>query len=127
MNGTETSMILKNSFSVEVYIPMMTNGNILELMDSMRKQSQWISESKTRAANKTISMLLLIWLEDTLNHSKISRRNNRYKWPKLTNMFTYQSPTSVSGDIFFNKITIIGIRTMTAQAPTIASMIGTII
>jgi hypothetical protein len=70
MNGTETSMILKNSFSVEVYIPKMTNGNILELMDSMRKQSQWISESKTRAANNTISTLLSIWLEETLNHSK---------------------------------------------------------
>ncbi len=76
----------------------MTNGNIMELMDSMRKQSQWISESKTRAANKTISVLLSIWLEETLNHSKISWRNNRHKRPKLTNMFTYQSPTSVSGD-----------------------------
>jgi hypothetical protein len=81
----------------------MTNGNILELMDSMRKQSQWISESKTRAANKTIITLLSIWLEDTLNHSKISWRNDRHKWPKLTNMFTYQSPTSVSGDMFFQK------------------------
>ncbi len=79
----------------------MTNGNILELMDSMRKQSQWISESKTRAANKTISTLHLIWLEDTLDHNKISWRNNRHKRPKLTNMFTYQSPTSVSGDKFF--------------------------
>ena len=101
MNGTETSKILKDSFHVEVYIPNTTDGNILELMDSMRKQSQWISESKTRAANKTISTLLSIWLEDTLNHSKCSWRNNRYKRPNFTDMFEYQSPTSVSGDIFF--------------------------
>ncbi len=76
----------------------MINGNILELMDSMRKQSEWISESKTRAANKTIFMFLSIWLEDTLNHSKISWRNNCRLRPKLTDMFTYQTPTTVASD-----------------------------
>ncbi len=61
-------------------------------MDSMCKQSEWISESKTRAANKTSSTVFLIWLEDTLVHSKARKRNSIHSQPKLTSMFTYQNP-----------------------------------
>jgi hypothetical protein len=86
--------MLKNTFTVEVYIPKMIHGNILELMDSMWKQSEWISESKTRAANKTILMLLSIWLEETLIHSRSKKRNNCHLQPKLTSMFTYQNPVT---------------------------------
>ncbi len=67
-------------------------------MDSMRKQSEWISETKTRAPNKTISTLLSIWLEDTLFHSKAKYRNNCCLRPKLTHNFTYQSPTTAQSD-----------------------------
>ncbi len=67
-------------------------------MDSMRKQSEWISETKTCAANKTILMLLPIWLEDTLFYSKAKKRNNCHLWPKLTHNFTYQSPTTAQSD-----------------------------
>jgi hypothetical protein len=81
--------MLKNTFSVEVYIPNIIHGDILELMDSMRKQSEWISETKTRSANKTILMLLSIWLEDTLFHSKAKHRNDCHLQPKLTHNFTY--------------------------------------
>jgi len=70
MNGDETPKMLKNPFTVEVYIPKGIHGDILQLMDSMRKQSELISESKTPAANKTISTLLYIWLNDTQSHSK---------------------------------------------------------
>ncbi len=90
--------MLKNTFSVEVYIPNIIHGDISELMDSMRKQSEWISETKTRAANKTILTLLSIWLEDTLFHSKAKYRNNCHLRPKLTHNFTYQSPTTAQSD-----------------------------
>jgi hypothetical protein len=76
MNGNETSKMLQNPFTVEVYIPKRRHGDISQLMDSMRKRSEWISESKTCAANKTISRLLSIWLEDTLSHSKQEKRND---------------------------------------------------
>ena len=98
MNSVETSKMLKNPFTVEVYIPKEIHGDILQLMDSMRKQSEWISESKTRAANKTISRLLSIWLEDTLSHSKSKKRNDCNVRPTLTHTFTYQSPTSSEAD-----------------------------
>jgi len=94
MNGDETSKMLKNPFTVEVYIPKSIHEDILQLMDSMRKQSEWISESKTRAGNKTISTLLSIWLEDTQSHSKPKQRNNSNWRPMLTHHFTYQSPTT---------------------------------
>jgi len=93
MNGDETSKMLKNPFTVDVYIPKRIHKDILQLMDSMRKQSEWISESKTRAANKTISTLLSIWFEDTLSHSKPKQRNDDHWRPMLTHTFTYQSPT----------------------------------
>ncbi len=67
-------------------------------MDSMRKQSEWISESKTKAANKTISTLLSIWLEETLSHSKAKHRNDYNLRPKLQYYFTYQSPTTTLAD-----------------------------
>jgi hypothetical protein len=98
MNGGETSKMLRNPFSVEVYIPKIIQGDILELMDSMRKQSEWISESKTRAANKTISTLLSIWLEDTLSHSKAKNRNDYNLRPNLQHYLTYQSPTTTQVD-----------------------------
>jgi hypothetical protein len=98
MNGKESLKMLKNTFSVEVYIPNIIHGDILELMDSMRKQSEWISETKTRAANKTILTLLSIWLEDTLLHSKAKYRNDCRLLPKLTHNFTYQSPTTAQSD-----------------------------
>ncbi len=92
MNGKFKAMMLKNTFTVEVYIPKKVDGNILELMDSMCKQSEWISESKTRAANKTSLTVLSIWLEDTLIHSKPRKRTSIHLQPKLTSMFTYQNP-----------------------------------
>ena len=67
-------------------------------MDSMRKQSEWISESKTKAANKTILTLLSIWLEETLSHSKPRHRNDYNLLPKLQYDFTYQSPTTTQAD-----------------------------
>ncbi len=72
----------------------MIHENILKLMDSMCKQSEWISESKMRAANKAILMLLLIWLEETLVHSRSKKWNNCHLRPKLTSMFTYQNPVT---------------------------------
>ena len=104
MNGGETSKMLSNPFSVEVYIPKIIKGDIWELMDSMRKQSEWISESKTRAANKTISTLLSIWLEDTLFQRKEKYRNDYNLRPKLQYYFTYQSPTTSQLDATKNHI-----------------------
>jgi hypothetical protein len=98
MNGQESSKMLTNTFSVEVYIPNIIHGDILQLMDSMRKQSEWIPESKTRAANKTISTLCSIWLEDTLCHSKAKKRNDCCLRPKLKHYFKYQNPTSTQSD-----------------------------
>ena len=98
MNGGETSKMLRNPFSVEVYIPKIIQGDILELMGSMRKQSEWISESKTKAANLTISKLLFIWLEDTLLHSKAKKRSDNNWRPSLQYYFTYQSPTTTLAD-----------------------------
>jgi hypothetical protein len=92
MNGKFKVMMLKNTFTVEVYIPKKVDGNVLELMDSMCKQSEWISKSKTCAANTTILMVLSIWLEDTLVHSKPRKRNSIHSRPKLISMFTYQNP-----------------------------------
>ncbi len=92
MNEKFKAMMLKNTFTVEVYIPKKVDGNILELMDSMCKQSEWILESKTCAANKTISLVFSIWLEDTLIHSKPRKRNSIHLRPKLTSMSRYQSP-----------------------------------
>ena len=63
-------------------------------MDSMCKQSQWISESKMRAATKNISTVLLIWLEETLHHSSSKKTTNDDCQPKLINIFTYQNPDS---------------------------------
>jgi hypothetical protein len=40
MNGKFEAMMLKNTFTVEVYIPKKVDENILELMDSMCKQSE---------------------------------------------------------------------------------------
>ncbi len=88
-NGKFKAMMLKNTVTVEVYIPKKVDGNILELMDSMCKQSEWILESKTRTVNKTILMVLLIWLEDTLVHSKPRKTNSIHSRPKITSMFTY--------------------------------------
>jgi hypothetical protein len=84
--------LLKNTFTVEVYIPKKVDGNILELMDSMCKQSEWISESKTRTANKTNLTVLSLWLEETLVHSKSRKRNDVHLQPKLTSMFAYLNP-----------------------------------
>ena len=67
-------------------------------MDSMRKQSEWISESKTRAANKTISTLLYIWLNDTQSHSKPKQRDNSNWRPTFSHQFTYQDPTTTQVD-----------------------------
>ncbi len=92
MNGKFKAMMFKNTFTVEVYIPKKVDENILELMDSMCKQSKWISECKKHAANKTILTVLLIWLEDTLLHSKPRKRNSIHSGPKLTSMFTYLNP-----------------------------------
>jgi len=58
----------------------------------------FLQESKTRAANKTISMLLSIWLEDTQSHSKPKQRNNCNSRPTLTHHFTYQSPKTPQVD-----------------------------
>jgi hypothetical protein len=91
MNGKLKAMMLKNTFTAEEYIPKKVYGNIIELMDSQCKQSEWILESKTRAANKTISTVLSIWLEDTPVHSKPRKRNSIHSRPKLTSMFTYQN------------------------------------
>ena len=63
-------------------------------MDSICKQSQWISGSKTRAANTTILTVLLIWSEDTLLQSLSKKKNNDDWKPKLINIFTYQNPDS---------------------------------
>ncbi len=43
-------------------------------------------------------MLLFIWLEDTLFHSKARNRNNCRSWLKLTHYFTYQNPTTAQTD-----------------------------
>jgi len=67
-------------------------------MDSMKKQSEWISESKTKAANKTISALLHSWLNDTLSHSKLKQRNKSDRCPKFTHKFNYQGPTTTEAD-----------------------------
>jgi hypothetical protein len=88
MNEKFKVMMLKNTFTVEVYIPKKVDGNILELMDSMCKQKEWISESKMCAANKTILTVLSIWLEETLVHSKPRKRNSIHLQPTLTSMFT---------------------------------------
>ncbi len=104
MNGGETSKMLSNPFSVEVYIPKIIKGDIWELMDSMKKQSEWISESKTRAANKTISKLLSLWLDKTLVHSKEKYRNDCNLRPKLQYYFTYQSPKTTLADATQNHI-----------------------
>ena len=98
MNSVETSKMLKTPFPVEVYIPKEINGDIFQLMDSMKKQSEWISESKTKAANKTISALLHSWFNDTLSHSKPKQRNISDRRPKFTHQFTYQGPTTTSAD-----------------------------
>ncbi len=92
MNEMFKAMLSKNTFTVEVYIPKKVDGNIVELMDSLCKQSEWISESQTRTANKTILMVLSIWLEDTLIRSKPRSRNSIHSRPKLPSMFTYQNP-----------------------------------
>jgi len=98
MNGNETSKMLENPFTVEVYIPKGIHGDFFQLMESMRKQSEWISESKTLAANKTISMLLYIWLNDTQSHSKPKQRNNSNWRPTFSHQFTYQGPTTTQVD-----------------------------
>ncbi len=92
MNWKFEAMMLENTFPVEVYIPKKVDENILELMDSMCKQSEWISESKTRTVNKSISTVLSIWSENILVHSKPRKRNSIHLRPKLTSMFTYQNP-----------------------------------
>ena len=98
MNSVETSKMLKTPFPVEVYIPKEIHEDIFQLMDSMKKQSEWISESKTKAANKTISTLLHSWFSDTLSHSKPKQRNKSDSRPKFTHQFTYQGPTTTSAD-----------------------------
>ncbi len=72
----------------------MIHGNILELIDSLCKQSEWISKSKMHAVNKTILTLLLTLLEETLVHSRSKKRNNHHSRPKLTSMFTHQNPVT---------------------------------
>ena len=70
----------------------------------MKKQSEWISESKTKAANKTISKLLSIWLDETLLHSKAKYRNDYNLRPNLQQYFTYQNPTTTQLDATKNHI-----------------------
>jgi hypothetical protein len=90
MNGKFEAMMLENTFTVEVYIPIKVDGNILELMDSMCKQSEWILESKMRAANKTISTVLLIWLEDTLVHMQ-TKKEEQYTFAAKANQYVHIS------------------------------------
>jgi hypothetical protein len=51
-----------------------------------------MTTSQTRSGNKTILMVLSIWLEDILVHSKPRKRNSIHSRSKLTSMFTYQNP-----------------------------------
>jgi hypothetical protein len=46
------------------------------------------------AANKTISKVISLWLEETLLHSTARRRNNHNLQPRLNSYFTYQTPDS---------------------------------
>ena len=86
--------MLKSTFNVQAYIPKKLNGNIDELTQAMKMQSEWISINKMHAANKTISKVISLWLEETLLHSAARKRNNDNLQPTLSNYFTYQTPDS---------------------------------
>jgi hypothetical protein len=60
----------------------------------MKNQSDWISINKTQAANKTISKVISLWLEETLLHISPRRRHNDSLQPKLNSYFTYQTHDS---------------------------------
>jgi hypothetical protein len=86
--------MLKSTFNVQAYTRKKMNGNIDELMQAMKIQSEWISINKTHAANKTILKVISLWLEETLLHSTARRRNYDNLQPKLNSYFTYQTPDS---------------------------------
>ncbi len=88
--------MLKSTFNVQVYIPKKLNGNIDELMDAMKMQSELISINKTHAAKNTITKLISLWLEETLLHSTARKRNKDNLQPKLNSYFTYQTPDSTA-------------------------------
>ncbi len=107
MNGKFKAMMLKHTFTVEVYIPKKVDGNVLELMDSMCKQSEWILESKTRAENKNYfdSPLDLVGRHSCSQQTK--KEELIHLRPKLTSMFTYQNPDTAENTQQQSRMTMI--------------------
>ncbi len=64
ISGEFEAKMLKSTFNVQAYIPKKLNGNIDELAKAMMNQSEWISIIKMQAANKTISKVISLWLEE---------------------------------------------------------------
>jgi hypothetical protein len=60
---------MKRPILIQAYIPNRIDGDIKQLMQAFKTQSEWISISKMNSANKMISKLLSTWLCETMDHS----------------------------------------------------------
>ncbi len=66
-------------FNISAYVPTTTTLNATKLLNAARLQSVWISNFKISSATTSISKLLAMWLETTLNHTtKETRKNPNY-------------------------------------------------
>ena len=69
-----------HEFTISAYVPTTTTLNANELIGAARIQSVWISNFKKSSATTSISKLLAMWLETTLNHTtKETRKNPNYR------------------------------------------------
>jgi hypothetical protein len=55
-------LMMKTSILIQAYIPNKIGGNIKQLMQALKTQSEWIAISKAISANKTKSKILSTWL-----------------------------------------------------------------
>jgi hypothetical protein len=72
-----------NEFHISAYVPTTTMLDASKLIEATRIQSVWISNFKKSSATTTISKVLAIWLESTLNHSTKETRSNPNYRPAL--------------------------------------------
>jgi hypothetical protein len=72
-----------DEFSISAYVPTNKKLDASELIDAAKHRSVWISNFKKNSATMSISKLLAVWLEQTLQHSTKHTRSTSSFRPAL--------------------------------------------
>jgi hypothetical protein len=73
--------MLTKCFQVQAFYPTQVSTDINHLMITLKMHSKWISNNKKLSAEKAMSKLLSIALEDILKYSHKQQGDNISPWP----------------------------------------------